>query len=232
VLGYALVGEDGELLRLDDVRALNARANVGMHQYAHTGWNSFLPLHVPEPAPQMRSETLLGEDRSFLEGMRLPNTGVLAAALDYWRMYEDGVCCFAESYRDDYAGRSERLGIGLSLLKLHSILAHARLLGQEMPAIAKIIVYMEWKGLARRYLMWDRDMMATSQRIADDRFARTITLDWAEDYYHALKKVSVPLFNLVPISGSSEAGSWFTKNRIQELFENFQSQLRLFETGD
>jgi hypothetical protein len=32
-IGYALVGEDGELLRLDDVRALNARADVGMHQY-------------------------------------------------------------------------------------------------------------------------------------------------------------------------------------------------------
>src|SRR5258708_31456242 len=75
VLGYALVGEDGELLRLDDVRALNARADVGMPQYANIGWNSFLPLHVPERAPQMRSEALLGEDRSFLEGMRLPNTG-------------------------------------------------------------------------------------------------------------------------------------------------------------
>jgi hypothetical protein len=235
VLGYALVGEDGELLRLDDVRALNARADVGMHQYANTGWNSFLPLHVPERAPQMRSEKLLGEDRSFLEGMRLPNMGVLAAALDYWRMYEDGICCFAESYLDDYAGRSERLGIGLCLLKLHSILAHARLLGQEMPAIAKIIVYMEWRGLTQRYLMWDRDMVASPQRIADDRFTRTITLDWAEvrdDYFQALKKISVPLFNLVPIIGSFEGGGWFTRNRIQEILNNFHSKLRLFEADD
>jgi len=150
-------------------------------------------------------------------------------------MYEDGVCCFAESYRDDHAGRSERLGIGLSLIKLHSILAHARLLGQEMPAIAKVIVHMEWRGLAQRYLMWERDMVASPQRIADDRFTRTITLDWAEvrdEYFQALKKISVPLFNLVPIIGSFEAGGWFTRNRIQEMFTNFRSKLRLFEADD
>jgi hypothetical protein len=232
VLGYALVGEDGELLRLDDLRAVNTRADVGMHQYAYAGWNSFLPLHVPERAPQMRSESLLGEDRFFLEGMRLPNTGVLSAALDYWRMYGDGICCFAESYRDDHAGRSERLGIGLSMMKLHSILAHARLVGQEMPAIAKVIVHMEWKGLAQRYMMWDRDMIASSQRIADDRFAKTITLDWAEirdDYFQALRKISLPFFNLVPVNGLTDSGAWFTRNRIQQMFANFHQRFRLFD---
>ena len=48
VLGYALLGEDGGPLRLENLRSLNARADVGMHQYAYIGWNSFLPLHVPE----------------------------------------------------------------------------------------------------------------------------------------------------------------------------------------
>ncbi len=232
VLGYALIGEDGELLRLDDLRAANARADVGMHQYAYAGWNMFLPLHVPERAPQMRSDTLLGEERLYLEGMRLPNTGVLSAALDYWRMYEDGICCFAESYRDDYAGRSERLGISLTLMKLHSILAHARLVGQEMPAIAKVILHMEWKGLAQRYMMWDRDMIASSQRIADDRFARTITLDWAEirdDYFLALRKISLPFFNLVPVNGSTDSGSWFTRDRIRQMFDDFHQRFRLFD---
>lgn len=232
VLGYALVGEDGELLRLDDLRALNARADVGMHQYANAGWNSFLPLHVPERAPQMRSEALLGDDRSFLEGMRLPKAGVLPMALDYWRMYEDGVCCFAESYRDDYAGRSERLGIGLALMKLHSILAHARIVGQEMPEISKVIVHMEWKGLAQRYLMWDRDMIASPQKIADDRFAKTITLDWAEirdDYFQALRKISLPLFNLVQIIGAPDSGGWFTRARIREMFSSFSQSFRLIE---
>jgi hypothetical protein len=232
VLGYALIGEDGELLGLDDIRALNSRADVGMHQYASTGWNSFLPLHAPERAPQMRTEALLGEDRVFLEGMRLPNTGLLTAAFDYWRMYEAGICCFAESYRDDYTGRSNRLGIGLAVIKLHSILAHARLVGQEMPAIAKVIFYMEWEGLAQRNLMWERDMVASPQAVADNRFTRTVTLDWAEirdDYVSALRKISVPLFNLVPIIGSASAGDWFTRTRIQQMFTNLYPQLRLFD---
>lgn len=56
VLGYVLVGEDGEPLRLENIRAVNTRADVGMHQYAYMGWNSFLPLHVPERAPQLRTE--------------------------------------------------------------------------------------------------------------------------------------------------------------------------------
>jgi hypothetical protein len=232
VLGYALVGGDGELLRLDDLRAINVRADVGMHQYAYTGWNSFLPLHVPERAPQMRTETLLGEDRTFLEGMRLPNTGVLSAALDYWRMYEDGIGCFAESYRDDYRGRSNRLGISLSLLKFHSILAHARLVGQEFPSIAKVIIHTEWNGLRQRHLMWDRDETASQQTLPDDRFTRTVTLDWAElrdDYFEALRKISLPLFNLVPISGSAQTGGWLTQNRIQQMFTDFfPGQLRLF----
>jgi hypothetical protein len=133
VLGYALLGEGGELLKLENVRSLNARADVGMHQHAHIGWSSFLPLHVPERAPRMRSEMLLGEDRSYLEGMRIANSAVLTATFDYWRMYEDGICCFAESYRDDYQGRSDRMGVGLALIKVHSILAHARLVGREMP---------------------------------------------------------------------------------------------------
>jgi len=72
------------------------------------------------------------------------------------RMYEDGVCCFAESYRDDYEGRSDRLGVGLCLIKFHSILAHARFVGQEIPAIARVVVYVDWKELRGRSLMWDK----------------------------------------------------------------------------
>jgi hypothetical protein len=128
--------------------ALNTRADVGMHQHAYMGWNSFLPLRVPERAPQLRSEPLFGEDRSYLEGMRIANTAFLSSTFDYWRMYEDGVCCFAEGYRDDFQGRTDQLNVSLCLIKLHSILAHARLVGQELPAIAKVIIYMDWRGLA------------------------------------------------------------------------------------
>ena len=166
VLGYAFVGEGGELLRLENIRALNTRADVGMHQYAYIGWNSFLPLHVPERAPQLRTEPLMGEDRSYLEGMRIANRAFLGATFDYWRMYEEGACCFAEGYREDFKGKSDHLSGDLCLIKIHSILAHARLLGQEMPEIAKVVIYMEWKGLAGRCLTWGRDSVLSATRLA------------------------------------------------------------------
>jgi hypothetical protein len=226
VLGYALLDEDGEPLRLDNIRSLNARADVGMHQYAHIGWSSFLPLHVPERAPQMRTETLLGEDHSYLEGMRIANSDVLTVTFDYWRMYEDGVCCFAESYRDDFQGRGDRLGVGLCLIKFHSILAHARLVGQEMPAIAKVVIYMEWIGLTGRDLAWDRYSVVSAARVADDRFSKTVTLDWAEvrdDYFEALRKISMAFFNLW-----ADPTAWFTRERIEQIFASLHAQLRLF----
>jgi hypothetical protein len=91
---------------------------------------------------------------------------------------------------------------------------------------------MEWKGLAQRYMMWDRDMIASSQRIADDRFARTITLDWAEirdDYFLALRKISLPFFNLAPVNGSTDSGAWFTRDRIRQMFDDFHQRFRLFD---
>jgi schlafen family protein len=231
VFGYALLGEDGELLRLENLRALNARADIGMHQHAYIGWNPFLPLHVPERVPQLRTEPLLGGDHSYLEGMRIANSAFLASTFDYWRMYEDGVCCFAESYRDDFQGRSDRLGIGLCLIKLHSILAHARLVGQEMPEIARVVVYMDWRGLAGRCLMWDRHSPASAVRVADNRFSKTVTLDWAEvrdDYFEALRKISLPFFDLFPLTGSADPATWFTRAKIEQLFASLHAQLRLF----
>lgn len=231
VFGYALVGEDGELLRLENIRDINARADVGMHQYAYMGWNSFLPLHVPERAPQLRTESLLGEDRPYLEGMRIANSAFLAAAFDYWRMYEDGVCCFAEGYRDDIQGRTEQLGVVLCLIKLHSILAHARLVGQQLPSIAKVNIYMDWRGLSGRYLMWDRHCPISDVRIADDRFIKTVTLDWAEvrdEYFGALRKVSLPFLNLVPLSGQFDRSTWLTRESIEKIFAAFDPRLRLF----
>jgi Putative DNA-binding domain len=231
VLGYALLGEDGELLPLENVRSLNARADVAMHQYAYIGWNSFLPVRVPERAPQLRTEPLLDDDRSYLEGLRIANSAFVGATFDYWRMYEDGVCCFAEGYRDDFQGRSDRLGVALCLLKLHSILAHARLVGQEMPAIGRIVIYMDWKGLAGRCLMLDRHSFVSPTRVADDRFSKTITLDWAEirnDYFGAFRKISLPFLDLFATPGWLDPVSWLTRERVEQLFASLHAQLRLF----
>ena len=231
VLGYALVNQDGELLRLENVRAINARADVGMHQYAYMGWNSFLPLRVPERAPQLRTELLLGEDRSYLEGMRIANSAFLASTFDYWRMYEEGVCCFAEGYRDDFQGRVDQLGVALCLIKLHSILAHARLVGQELPAIAKVVIYMDWRGLAGRCLMWDRHFAVSAVRIAGERFVKTITLDWADvrdEYFEAFRKISLPFLDLVPMTGQFEPSTFLTRENIGKIFAAYHPQMQLF----
>ncbi|MCK1618982.1 hypothetical protein IVA96_20610 [Bradyrhizobium sp. 159] len=74
-LGYALVGSGGDLVEISNPRAVNERVSIEMHRYAYYGWSSFLPLHVPERAPQIRSSTLAGQEMTYLEGMRVENTG-------------------------------------------------------------------------------------------------------------------------------------------------------------
>jgi hypothetical protein len=233
VLGYALVGDDGELLQLQNLRELNRRADVGMHEHAYMGWTSFLPLRVPERAPQLRSEPLFGEDRSYLEGMRIANSALLTSTFDYWRMYEDGVCCFAEGYREDFQGRTDHVGIAFCLIKLHSILAHARLVGQELPAMGKVIVYMDWRGLAGRSLMWDRILPVSTLRIAGDRFTKTIALDWAEvrdEYFEAFRKISFSFLDLVPMSGQFDRSTILTRENVERIFAAHHSQMRLSES--
>jgi hypothetical protein len=234
LFGYGLLGDNGELLSIDNAKGLNARADVGMHEYAYFGWNAFLPLHVPERAPQFRVEPLLGEERSYLEGMRLANSVLLPAAFDYWRIYEDGLCCWAESYREDgrWPIQSPMLRIGLCLVKFHSLLAHARLVGQEMPSVARVVVYADWKGLKGRALHWDEHRIVSPARLADDRFVKTITLDWRElrdDYFAALRRISLPFFNLFTIVGWQDPEGWLTRQLVERELAAMDARMRLFE---
>jgi Schlafen, AlbA_2 len=234
VIGYALVGEDGELLPIESLRGACTRADVQMHQSAYFGWNAFLPLHVPERAPQIRVETLLGQERSFLEGMRIANSGLLGAAFDYWRIYEDGVCSSAESYREDYKSPLDRrvLRVRLCLVKLHSVLAHARFVGQEMPSLGRVIVHMDWKGLSGRMLMWDDHRLASPTVVAADRFVKTINVDWGElrgDYFQALRRVSLPFFDFFACPGWLDPETWFTREMVEREFAELGARMRLLE---
>ena len=123
------------------------------------------------------------------------------------------------------------LALGPSLVKLHSILAHARLVGQEIPSIGRVVVYMEWRGLARRRLRWDLHSDADGVRVVDDRFSKTITLDWAEirnDYFEALRKISLPFLDLFALAGSFDPAAWFTRERVENLFNTMHARMRLF----
>lgn len=234
VLGYALTDDDGELVELENLRALNSRADIGMHEYAHAGWSAFLPLRVPERAPQLRTDKLFGADRTYLEGMRSVHSSLLTT-FDYWRMYRDGVSCFAEAYREDgpRTRKDQVLVVGSCLVKLHSILAHARLVGQQTPGVGKVVIHQEWKGLKGRHLCWREDVLVTPTKLRDDRFVRTIMLDWNEvrdRYVQALQKICQPFFELFAIAGWTDPETALTKEVIEREFGSLHGSVRLFES--
>ncbi|MCW6509876.1 AlbA family DNA-binding domain-containing protein [Lichenifustis flavocetrariae] len=236
-LAYALVGDDGELIELGNVRGLNQRASIAMGEVAYIGWASFLPLNVPERAPQLRTGRLLGRDRSYLEGMRLAASAVIGGSLDYWRIYETGIAAISQSYPEDNGGlRSgipRRIEVGFSLLRVHSLLAHARFMGQEIPGVQQIVVRMDWRGMAGRMLTWDEQRFVTPGQVADDRFIHTVTLPWArlrDTYFDAFTAVIMPMYNLFPEAGWGTPDRWFNRGVVEREFGKFKTGgVRLFD---
>jgi hypothetical protein len=240
VLGYALVGSDGEPLQVDDPWRLNTRVNVAMRQHAYRAdeWAMFLPLTHTARAPRMQAGKLLGEDHTYLEGMRLETMSVVHYPMDYWRIYDQGLFCVVESYREDHdpkrgLSKDKYLVVVRCLIKLHSVLAHARLVGQEQPALAQIIFHMDWHGLRDRSLiLHEIGDDFTARKASTDRFFKTIVLTWPElrdDYFGALKRVSAPFFELFATRNGFEPDKWLTRERIEELFAEYGRNMRLFE---
>lgn len=211
---------------------------MAMHRYAYYGWGSFLPLSVPERAPQVRMSNLAGKETTYLEGMRVENTALISSTFDYWRIYECGIAVSAESFRDNWSREGQppppkHLTPLWTLVAIHSLLAHARLMGQELPGVAQVIVRMDWRGLADRVLMWDSFRMVASSKLADDRFARTTTLQWTDlrdDYFGALRRVALPFLSVFATHGWFQPESWLTPEAVQNEFKRLEvSTMRLFE---
>jgi hypothetical protein len=228
-MGYALVGGEGELAQIPDLRRAIDQASIAMSRYAHYGWSSFLPLTVIERAPAVRMGSLADEEASFLEGMRVDNTALLSSAYDYWRLYDFGIGVSVESFRDNWTRQGvdpvPRLTPAWILASIHSLLAHARLVGQEIPGIAQVVVRIDWRGLLGRVLMWDDIHVASPQRLASDRFAKTIDLSWAElrdDYFTALRRVAMPVFGLFSNRGYFDPEELLTPEIVRREFERVQ----------
>lgn len=209
-----------------------------MHRHAHYGWNSFLPLNVPERAPQLRTSTLAGQEVTYLEGMRLENTGLITSAFDYWRIYGCGIGVSIESFRDDWRREGEtvppHLTLSWILIPIHSLLAHARLVGQELSGVTQAVIRMEWRGLKGRMLAWDRSRHAAGGRtLADDRFVKTITVEWAllrDDYFEALRRVALPFLQIFAEAGWFDPDQWLTRKAVEtEFSRQGMSTVRLFE---
>lgn len=235
--GYALLDADGGLMEIENLRGVSDRVSVAMHRYAYDGWTSFLPLTTPERAPRIRTRNLLGKELTFLEGMRLENLGVLTGVFDYWRIYDCGIGVSVETFREDRSQNGENLVRYLTplnvLVNMHSTLAHARLLGQEMTGVHQVVVRMDWRGLLGRRLMWDRHRVVSPAQVADDRFVKTLTLSWSElrdTYFSALRRIALPFFNLFASSGWLEPDSWLTRELVEREFQTSRSEtMRLFE---
>ena len=158
--------------------------------------------------------------------------------MDYWRIYDQGIACTVESYREDHdlaSGRakSRYLVVVRCLIKLHSVLTHARLAGQELPNVSQVIFHMDWRGLkGRGLILQDERDEFTPAKLVTDRFPKTITLPWGDvrdDYFKALHKISVPFFGLFAASGQFEPATWLTKERVGQLFERYGRDMRLFD---
>lgn len=239
-LGYALVGSDGALIEIPNPRALNERVSIEMHRYAHYGWGSFLPLHVPKRSPQIRTSTLAGEEVTYLEGMRVENTGLISSAFDYWRIYECGIAVSVESYRDDWRREGETAPPHLTpmwiLTTIHSLLAHARLVGQELSGVTQVVVRMEWRGLKGRMLAWDHSRHAAGGgTLADDRFARSVIFDWAvlrDNYFEALRRVALPFLQIFGNAGWFNPDDWLTRDAVEREFSRQRmNTVKLFDDG-
>ncbi len=237
ILGYGLVAEDGELLDLDNLRALNNRVSVIMHTLAYNGWSAFLPLNVPERTPQVRTAPLLESERTYLEGMRLTHTGVLAGTLDYWRIYELGIAVTAESYWEDSAhlkaGGDPYITVSEGLFRLHSLLAHARLMGQETVGVQQVVVRMDWRGLTGRVLAWDRNRIRASGKPVGDRFLKTLMLPWGDlrdSYFATLRRVALSFFDFFPSVSWQANEDWLTRAVIEREFARYDvGSVHLFD---
>lgn len=238
VIGYALIDDAGTPLPFQRLRHLAEQADVFMGQYASYGWQSFLVLHPEERAPQIRPAVVGGKETQYLEGMRLEHTGLIAGSYDYWRMYEDGFAVSVESYVEDAARAQPRSGtpyilVNWALVRLHSILAHARYLGALLGPPNQLVVRMTWKGLEGRRLQRSQDRFMSPGLFTGDRFTKTITVPWTDlrdDHFGALKRLALPFFDIFPNAGWGDPESWLTKELVDQQFREIdRNRLRLPE---
>ncbi len=238
VNGYALVGNDGELLAIDNPYALNERVTAAMRGFFQRSHMPFRHVRTLDRAPQVRMAKLLNHEATYLEGMRLPLMPVVWPSENYWRIYEQGIVTIAESYREDHIAfrRGSRLPFLLvseCLAKVHALLAHARLISQELPAVNQIMLRMDWRGLHDRTLCWNFDTVVSGgKKLATDTFVKTFTLQWAElrdSYFSAFRRAMLPLFAMFDFPDFPDAATWLTQNIAQDELRTIDEGMRLFE---
>ena len=93
---------------------------------------------------------------------------------------------------------------------------------------------MEWRGLKGRMLAWDRLRHAAGGgTLADDRFAKNVTIEWAilrDNYFEALRRVALPFLGIFGTSGWFSPDAWLTREAVEAQFaQHRMSTIRLFD---
>ena len=82
---------------------------------------------------------------------------------------------------------------------------------------------MEWRGLKGRMLaLGSLAHMAGGGTLRDDRFAKTVTLEWADlrdDYFTALRRTALPFLNLFTAPGWFDPETWLTPEAVNAQFK-------------
>jgi hypothetical protein len=163
--------------------------------------------------------------------------GVLGNVLDYWRLYEAGVAVAVQSYEEDAINRTGDLPRHLtsmhSLFRLHSLLAHARLIGQETPDVQQVLVRMDWRGIGRRALLRSPTEQFCEGTPVEDRFAKTISLPWGDlrdHYFNCLRRLALLVFGAFPTGNLPPLAERLTRDFVEREFSRFdRGSIRLFD---
>ncbi len=159
---YALVDRDGRPVEIEPLRQ-SVQAYEGMKDVAWQGRAWFVaPGPGPRASLRLRS-TLL---RSFVEGYRLSDFPFAEPRLAYWRLYENGLAVTAATYDEDAPSEflnalhggavtivPRFLDATHTIWRLHSLLAHARFVGEQVDGVERVLVQLEWVGLNGRRLL-------------------------------------------------------------------------------
>lgn len=225
-MSYALLDNQGDFVRLEGLRSLANRASVSLEQYAYYGWSWFLPQRSLEQAPQVIGTKVGDEQLQYLEGARLDRAPEFRVGNDYWRIYDHGMAVAVDPYTEDEKGRElqsnrRHLLVYWSLLRVHSLLMHARFVGTDVGVVQQVLVRTDWRGLDGRWLVREKDF----ERIAggppvDGRFIKEVAIPWStlrDDYFSAFVQVALPIFDFFPPTGQP-AEEWLNKAFVEAQF--------------
>jgi len=224
-LGYALIDGEGRSLELAGLHGLIDRAAVGMAAYASNGWYAFFPRAV-----QSGQDKTDDHGASYLESRRL-NPEIIGLSHDYWRLYHSGIGVWADIYREDLDRsntRSPYILLAFVILRLHSILAHARFIGQQSPGLMRVLIRQDWQGLQGRLLSSEKGHMLAKRPCVEDRFSKTTSFLWSElrdDYFSVLLKTCLSFLDAFSFDGWRDTpDGWLTRDYIER-------ELTKFDTG-